>query len=397
MGVAVGTGQVESVKLQIETRLREHLLSVQFGFGDELVALLGRDGAGKTEILRSIAGVYTPEQGVINIQGRQVYNTALAINIPPSQRHAGWVPNLSALFPQQTVEENIAFPFRRGYPLPEHEAARRVDEILDLLNLSAERRRMLGELDVRRRHAVALGRALVLDPDVLLLDQPYKELEVSEQRKLRHDLQHLRRWIGLPTLFATSDLEEAYEIADRIALIDTGQLLQFAPPRTLVTRPANRAAAELVRAVNIFPGKVIERFSDGAAVETPIGTLEVRGIDADLGPVEVVIRPEHIRILAEEDEPPVDDNLLDGEFIDETDYGPLHSLIFQPDGARDADVLEISVNDLVFRQQNLNELGRRRIVLPCRAVHLMTPAHTNDDPGWLELDSNLHDNEAKLP
>ncbi|MFW6075041.1 MAG: ABC transporter ATP-binding protein [Chloroflexota bacterium] len=393
----MGTTPVESVRLQIKSRLRDHLLAVDLGIGNELIALLGRDGAGKTEILRSVAGVYTPEDGTIHIQGRTVFDAQSGLNIPPVDRHVGWVPHISSLFPQQTVAENIAFPFKRGYPMPEHEAARRIDEIIDLLDLSSVRNRYLADIDDRRKHAVALGRAVILDPDILLLDQPYHDFEVSLQRKVRHDLQHLRRWIGIPALFATSDLEEAYEIADQIALLDGGRILQVAPPRTLVTRPANRNVAELVRSVNVFPGEVIEAFDDGVAVETTLGTLHVLGVRAPLGPVEVVIRPEHIRILPVGEHLPRDDNVLTGELIDDTDYGPLHSLTFHPAGAGPGDVLEISVNDLAFRQLELDGLGERRVVLPARAVHIMIP----NEPGheraeWIDVEADTGEDEVKL-
>lgn len=396
-GVVVGTTPVESIRLQIKTRLRDHLLAVDLAVGNELVAILGRDGAGKTEILRSIAGVYTPEEGTIQIQGRTVFDAGAGIHLPPIERHAGWIPHISSLFPQQSVAENIAFPFKRGYPMPEHEAVRRIDEVIDLLDLTSVRNRLLADIDDRRKHAVAIGRAIVLDPDILLLDQPYYDFDVGLQRKVRHDLQHLRRWIGIPALFATSDLEEAYEIADQIALLDRGRILQVAPPRTLVTQPANRNVADLVRSVNVLEGDVIETFDDGVAVETPIGILQVLGKRLPLGPVDVVIRPEHVRILPADEQYAHDDNVLTGELIDDTDYGPLHSLTFHPDGAGPADVLEISVNDLAFRELELEGLGKRRVVLPARAVHIMIPNEPEQERlEWFDLESDTGEDEVKL-
>lgn len=368
----MGTTPVETIKIKLETRMREQLLSVDFAIGNELVAVLGRDGAGKTEILRSIAGVYTPENGAIEIAGREVFNAALAINVPPVERFAGWVPAVTSLFPHQSIADNVAFPLRRGHMLTGNEAARRVDEVLDLLELSAIRNAILGESDARIQHNVANARALVIDPEILLLDQPYRNLEISMQRKVRHDLQHLRRRIGVPTLFATTDLEEAYEIADRIALVDRGRLLQIDQPRTLVTQPRNRAVAELVRSVNVFPGTVLEAFDDGAAaIETPIGTLQVIGSADRFGDVEVVIRPEHIRVLSEGEPPPEDDNVLSGHILEDNRYGPLHALTFHPEGAGPGDVLEISVSDLLYRQLGLGEQSRQRIVLPAQALHVM--------------------------
>jgi ABC-type Fe3+/spermidine/putrescine transport system ATPase subunit len=189
---------------------------------------------------------------------------------------------------------------------------------------------------------------------------------------VRDDFKELRRRIGVPTLFATADLEEAYGIADRIALIEDGRLLQFDTPRAVVTKPSNRSVADLVRSVNVFRGTIIEAFSDGAVVETPIGMLHVVGSAVRHGDVEVVIRPEHIRILPLQEQPPRETNLLRGLVIDDDDLGPLHALTFLPNGARPGDVLEIAVSDLLYRELELQRPGERNVILPAHAVHLMS-------------------------
>jgi ABC-type Fe3+/spermidine/putrescine transport system ATPase subunit len=390
-------GAMEFVKIQLQTRIRDHLLSVAFSVGDELVALLGRDGAGKTEILRSVAGVYAPEHGAIEIHGRTVFNPALAINEPPVERHAGSVPAISALFPGETVAENVRFPFRRGYPLSQHESERRIDEVLDLLSLSDRRNYLLRDIDEREQYWVAIARTLVLDPLVLLIDQPFRNLDVALQRKLRHDVQRIRRMIGVPALVATTDLEEAYEIADRIALLDEGRLLQIAPPRTLVTRPANRLVADLVRSVNVLPGTILEAFEDGLAVRTEVGTLHVSGIVRPPGEAEVVIRPEHIRVLGLQHHPPANDNVLWGTLLETTDYGALHALTFHPDGAPAGSILEISVSEPLFRELKLGALGRRRIVLPSHAIHIMDPSlDVAAGTGWYAEEPVLAEDQEPL-
>ena len=362
---------MDTVIIRIDTRLRDHLLSVSLSFGNELVALLGRAGAGKTEILRAVAGVYTPEHGVIELQGRTVFNAALTINLPPPERHAGWAPHVTALFPKQTVFENVAFPLRKSGRFQRREAERRIIEVLELVSLQHLTRALPEELDDRQRYMLAIARALVIDPDVLLLDQPYRDLDVGLQRQVRDDFKELRRRISVPTLFATEDLEEAYGLADRIALIEDGRLLQFDTPRAVVTKPSNRSVADLVRSVNVFSGTVIEAFSDGAVVETPIGTLHVVGSAAREGDVEVVIRPEHIRVLPLAERPPRDANVLRGLVIEDENLGPLHALTFLPNGARPGDVLEIAVSDLLHRELELHRPGERNVILPAHAVHLM--------------------------
>lgn len=386
------------INVQLQTRIRNHLLSVDFSVDNELVALLGPDGAGKTEILRSLAGVYTPENGAIEIQGRTVFNSAIAINLPAGQRHVGWVPNISSLFPHQSVAENVRFPFRRGYPMSEHESERRIDETLDLLSLAGRRNRLVRDLDMREQYWVALARTLVLDPEVLLIDQPFAKMDVSLQRKLRHDVQRIRRLIGVPALVATTDLEEAYEIADRIALIHEGRLLQIDPPRTLVTRPANRAVAELVRSVNIFPATIIEWFDDGVAIETDIGTLQVAGLRPTASEMEAVIRPEHVRVLADDESPTAGENVLHGTVLEVTDYGALVTLVFHPDGAPSSQVLEISLSEPLFRQLDLARGGRRSIVLPSHALHLMELPEDveNAESSWIPEETESTDSQEPI-
>lgn len=388
---------VDLIKVQLQTRIRNHLLTVDFSAGNELVALLGREGAGKTEILRSLAGVYAPENGQIEIQGRTVFNPALAINVPSAQRHVGWVPKVSSLFPNQSVSENVRYPFRRGFPLSEHEAERRIDETMELLGLETRRNRLVRDLDAREQYWVALARTLVLDPEALLIDQPFDDMEVTLQRKLRHDIQRIRRMISVPALVATSDLEEAYEIGDRIALIHEGQLLQIDPPRKLVTRPANRIVADLVRSVNVFSGEVLESFEDGLIVETDLGTLHVAGMNHDVGPVEVVIRPEHIRVLADGDSKASNENTVHGTILETTDLGALYLLVFHPDGAPSSMVLEISVSEPLYRELKLEARGRRRVELPAHALHVMdVPREIQDIDAWIPDETRQVENQEPL-
>ena len=386
------------INVELQTRIRSHLLDVQLSIGNELLALLGRDGAGKTEILRSIAGVYSPESGAIDIQGRTVFNPALAINVPSAMRHVGSVPRSSALFPSQTVAENIRFPFRRGYPLSEHESERRIDEILELLRLSEHRNRLVRDLDDREKFWVALGRTLVIDPELLLLDQPFAGLEVTLQRKLRHDLQRIRRDIRVPAVVATSDLEDAYEIADRIALIDAGRILQIDPPRKLVTRPSNRAVAELVRSVNLFPVTILDVDDDGTTVTSDLGTLHVAELRPSLSEMEAVIRPEHIRVLVDHEEMRTLENVISGTVLESTSYDALVAMMFHPDGAPSSRVLEISVSEPFYRQLPLGPGERCSVVLPPHALHLMElpVEELVQEEDWAHEGLDAEDNQEQL-
>jgi ABC-type Fe3+/spermidine/putrescine transport system ATPase subunit len=363
---------MDAVYINIETRLRGGLLSVELGIGNELLVLLGKQGSGKTELLRSIAGVFLPEHGVIEIHGRAVFNAALLVNLPPAQRYVGWVPPITALFPNQTVYENALFPLRKAR-FPQAPADARVREVLDLLELSSLAGQRLGEIPPLRQQTVALARALVTDPDVLLLDEPYRGLDVADRRAARRDLKELRRRLSVPAIYATTDLEEAYELADRVALLDAGELHQVDPPRTLVTKPRNRVVADLVRSVNVFPGKILEEQANGGFVRTPLGTLQTSVQLHGRDEVEVVIRPEHIRVLRPGDSAPEDQNILTGEIVDVVQNGQLRTLRFKPDATEPGMLLEITVSDLLCGELGLDEPGSRTVVLPLQAIHLMEP------------------------
>jgi hypothetical protein len=158
--------------------------------------------------------------------------------------------------------------------------------------------------------------------------------------------------------------------------------------------------AELVRSVNVFTGTVLDSFEDGVAVRTDLGTLHVSGIRHEPSEVEVVIRPEHIRILGMDEPAPADDNVLAGTLLESTDYGALHSLAFHPDGAPSARVLEISVSDPLYKQLELRSLGRRRVLLPSHAIHVMDlpVEHERAGIGWIaeETTTTAGDQEPML-
>ena len=365
-----------ALTLTLETRLKDFMLSLAFEMDDELLALVGRAGSGKTVVLRSIAGVYVPDSGSIAIRDQTVFSTGLGISVPPSDRFVGYVPQMHQLFPHLTVAENVGFSLtrRRNQTADQiRNAERRIAEVLELLQLTRIADVVPADLSEIEQQRAAMARALALDPEILLLDDPFVTLDSGTRRQARSELSELRRLINVPVLLATSELEEAYEIADRIALIDRGSLLQISPPRQLLMRPANRRVAEIVRSVNVIPGTVISASGDTIEVTTPLGILRVSDLSGIHGEVDVVVRPEHVRPLERTESVAEGQatNVLHGVLTDDVRHGTIHALTFKPDDAYQDVELQLFVSDLAYQQLGLAADQHRSVELPPRALHLM--------------------------
>jgi sulfate transport system ATP-binding protein len=207
----------------------------------EFVALLGPSGSGKTTLLRILAGLEIPESGRVSFGKRDVTGDK------PSSRGIGFVFQHYALFGHMTVAQNIAFGLDvmpRGARPDRREIRRRVDELLELVHLPGLGKRYPNQLSGGQRQRVALARALARDPRILLLDEPFGALDAKVRRELRGALRTIHDELGLTSIFVTHDHEEAFELADRVALLNQGRVEQFAPPAEIQQGPAS----EFVRA-----------------------------------------------------------------------------------------------------------------------------------------------------
>jgi ABC-type Fe3+/spermidine/putrescine transport system ATPase subunit len=377
-GYAIG---VRAVSVQIETRLREYMLAVAFDVERELLALVGRAGAGKSIVLRSIAGVFVPDSGTIWIGDRAVFSSGLGIDVPPAERYVGFVPQTHALFPHLSVAGNVAFPLRKRSADQRIDVDRRVTEIMELLGLLPLAPRFPEDLTDLEQQRVAVARALVIDPDVLLMDDPFASLDIGTRRRAQDELHELRRQIGIPLIFATTELEEALELADRAALIDRGQLLQVDPPDRILNRPANRRAAEVVGAVNIVPGEVVREQDGRVEVHTALSRLTVADTSGVRGHVDVVVRPEHIRVFSASADSGEPVNQMSGVVTSCARLGALHVLAFEPDGAPQGTQLQITLSDLAFQQAGIAAGQRCVIALPADHIHLMRRPPTFEEFG----------------
>ncbi len=247
----------------------------------ELVALLGPSGCGKTTLLRLIAGFEAPDGGTVRVAGEPVAGPRW---VPPERRHVGMVFQDYALFPHLTVGENIGFGLsRRG-------RARRTDDVLALVGLDGIGGRYPHELSGGQQQRVALARALAPEPAVVLLDEPWSSIDPILRSAMRDELAAILRAAGTTVLLVTHDQEEALALADRVALMREGRIVQLDAPERLYHGPIDRWSAEFLGVANFVPGRV----AAGRAVTT-LGAFEANG-HAGEGPCAVLVRPELVQL-----------------------------------------------------------------------------------------------------
>jgi putative spermidine/putrescine transport system ATP-binding protein len=263
----------------------------------ELVSLLGPSGCGKTTTLRLIAGLEVPDGGEILFDGRDVSGLAI------QQRNVGMVFQRYALFPHMSVERNVSFGLRvRGLPKPE--IARRVDEMLDVVQLTAFRHRFPSQLSGGQMQRVAIARTLVTNPAVLMMDEPLANLDTKLRGEMRVFIRGLQRRLGITLVFVTHDQVEALELSDRVAVMFDGRVAQYDVPDAIYHRPRSAAVARFFGMPNLFEG-VVRRDGAAAAVETPFAVLPVADAagHADGARVTVMLRSE-CALLSRPPEPP---------------------------------------------------------------------------------------------
>ncbi len=284
------------LSVDFERRIGDFLLRPRFEAQDELVVLLGPSGSGKTLTLRAIAGLLAPDAGHIELPEGVVYDSAESLHLPPQSRNVGYVVQDLALFPHLSVAENIGFALQDW---PRDQARERIAELIELLGLKGLESRLPQSTSGGQQQRVALGRALAARPRMLLLDEPFTALDASIRDVLRREVGQIQRRLGLAALFVTHDLQEAYAMADQIAIYDEGAVLQFGPRSDVFSRPASVRVAELLDSRNIFQGTVVSKNEDFVEVETPWFRGRARAdSDVNLGDeAALCVRPENVIIM----------------------------------------------------------------------------------------------------
>jgi iron(III) transport system ATP-binding protein len=263
---------------------------------NQFVTLLGPSGCGKTTTLRLIAGYIVPDAGTIQVNDRLISSPQRVV--PPDARNMGMVFQNYAVWPHKTVYENVVFGLKIR-KVPSAESRRKMEETLALVNLTGLEQRYPNELSGGQQQRVALARSLVVEPEILLLDEPLSNLDAKLREQMRVELKRLQRRTGITFVYVTHDQSEALALSDQIAVIHGGRLQQYGTPLEVYARPANRVVADFMGLVNLLPGKVVS-MQDGAGVieSAPDLKLDVKlpdGIAAGDN-VEIAIRPENIRL-----------------------------------------------------------------------------------------------------
>lgn len=279
---------------------------VSLGIEDgEMLCLLGPSGCGKTTLLRLLSGFLTPNSGKIIMDGRDVTHQ------PPEKRPTSLVFQSYALFPHLNVFENIAFGLRIR-KLQMKEIRSLVQEMLKIVDLEGLGNRAIVQLSGGQQQRVALGRALVMEPKVLLLDEPLSNLDAKLRVETRVQIRNIQRRVGITSIFVTHDQEEALTMADRIAVMNSGVIEQVGTPREIYHHPANRFVADFIGKSNFLaikydPAEHCCSLEDGRTVYVPIPE-----IDREDGAYSLGLRPEYLSLARREDQIPDGHNVLKG-------------------------------------------------------------------------------------
>jgi iron(III) transport system ATP-binding protein len=264
--------------------------------------LLGPSGCGKTTTLRSIAGLERPVSGEISVNGRVVFSSDRKIFVPPNQRNFGMVFQSYAIWPHMTVFANAAFPLEvRKAKMSKSEIREKVMRVLSAVALEAYADRDATKLSGGQQQRLALARALVMEPELLLLDEPLSNLDAKLRDRMRFELKRIQRELGITTIYVTHDQGEALALSHEIAVMNEGRIVQVGPPRTIYEHPRTKFVAEFIGTTNFIDGHVLG-FDEGAGrwkVRTPAGDLLV-STDSELTPnmrVTVSIRPEDVELF----------------------------------------------------------------------------------------------------
>jgi spermidine/putrescine transport system ATP-binding protein len=256
----------------------------------EFFSFLGPSGCGKTTILRTVSGFLEPTEGSVHIGGVDM------AGIGPNKRPTALIFQNLALFPLMSVAENITYGLRvRG--VAKAERMRKADELLELIALPGQGRKLVSELSGGQKQRVAIARALAVQPQVLLLDEPLSALDLKLRQHMRNELRAIQQQVGITFIYITHDQGEALTMSDRIAVMSDGMIEQIADGRSIYDHPKSAFVASFVGENNAFPGKVTSAANGSAVIETRIGTLRgANPMRLDVGDKAILfVRPESLR------------------------------------------------------------------------------------------------------
>ncbi len=271
----------------------------------DFFTLLGPSGCGKSTTLRSIAGLETPTSGAISLAGSALFEGQEGhlprVNVPVNRRALGMVFQSYAIWPHMSVFDNVAFPLQvmaRAVRPSKAEITRRVDRMLETMELSRFADRPATMLSGGQQQRLALGRAIVTEPDLLLLDEPLSNLDAKLRESLRFELRRLQRELGITTVYVTHDQAEALALSSKIAVMSEGKVEQIGTPREIYTEPASKFVANFIGTANFIEGRVLSVANGFVILETCHGQLEINtSADIAVGSAAIAsLRPESLEI-----------------------------------------------------------------------------------------------------
>jgi iron(III) transport system ATP-binding protein len=274
----------------------------------ELFTLLGPSGCGKSTTLRSVAGLETPDSGVVAVGERVLFAAGASankkVNVPANKRGLGMVFQSYAIWPHMTVFENVAFPLRvqpRSQRPGKREITERVHRVLETMELLQYVDRHATKLSGGQQQRLALARAIVIEPSLLLLDEPLSNLDAKLRESLRFELKRLQRDLGITSIYVTHDQIEALSLSSNIAVMRAGEVVQLGKPRDVYENPQSKFVAEFIGTSNFIDGTVASRDGDRYVVETRDGRLTLQsGAQMPVGTEVIVsIRPEAVQLTTE--------------------------------------------------------------------------------------------------
>jgi iron(III) transport system ATP-binding protein len=304
----------------------------------EMFTLLGPSGCGKTTTLRSIAGLETPDSGRIALSGQDIYNLKMRISVPMHERDIGMVFQSYAIWPHMSVGENAAYPLKTRRPrLSREEIAKKVAAVLDMVGLGEFRDRAATRLSGGQQQRLALARALLREPSLLLMDEPLSNLDAQLREQMRSELLRLQRESGLTSIYVTHDQIEALALSDRIAVMNEGLIVQVGTPEEIYNHPNSAFTASFIGKSSFIPAEIKDAVSASALtmVESPVGPL-LCYVGVRLSPRKdllVVVRPENVEIVEEGRAPPAN-NCLRGTIRKRTYLGEINEFMVTVEGGK---------------------------------------------------------------
>jgi molybdate transport system ATP-binding protein len=324
----------ETVKNRKKGIKKAFVLDVSFEMENELVVLFGPSGSGKTTLFKCISGIVEPDDGKIVMGSKVYYDKEKKINLSIQKRHLGYVFQNYTLFPHMSVRKNIECGLK-GWEKETKE--KRVMEVLDLLHIEELETRYPPQLSGGQKQRVALARAIAPKPEILLLDEPFSALDIAIRTEIAEKIKNLRIKIGIPLLFITHNLEEAFLLADKILVLYEGKAQQFGTPEEIFHHPENRHVAELIGISNIFDDAYVkEHDEESKNIVLKSGDMRIKINSSNFKAKDKVswgIHPENITLLLPDfDYKDQDENTYSAHIKGITNKGPRKLISLKLDG-----------------------------------------------------------------